>query len=147
MQDYVVARIHQFSRVFASQLGANAQFESAWQSSLAILGANVVKDDENLIIKFRHRCRFVGHWDSQLASDHCESQLLTDWHRMQKRSTAVPRSMLKAADPRPTQFLASCRLSQQRLRGSVRFHCASRGRLEHVAVFLTIPKKIYPRRI
>lgn len=147
MQEYVAARVHQFSRVFASQLGANAdQTEVAWQASLAILGANVVKEDENIIIKFRHRCRWVcwalcdiGAATWQLTTAKALPDRLTGCNRDPSQGCFVKAVDLTQHSPlamTPNWSLACAAASQsltmQRL-----------GSAGHVAAFSDHPRVIY----
>lgn len=63
LEDYVLGRLRQFSRVFASQLYPSATeqaVEFAYSRTLDVCGVNNVQETEPLCLKFRHRCRFLG---------------------------------------------------------------------------------------
>lgn len=60
VQDYVIARLRQFSKAFGAQLVPGASepiIEGAYQRALIVLGSDENRDVELYRVRFRHRCR------------------------------------------------------------------------------------------
>ncbi|MEW5306145.1 MAG: hypothetical protein WDW36_008633 [Sanguina aurantia] len=63
LEDYVQARIRQFSKIFAGHLNPQAPpdvVEDAFSQALHALGSDTNKEVEGFCTRFRHKCRYLG---------------------------------------------------------------------------------------